>query len=391
MSELLDAAHQIAPQVVADRRAIHRNPELAYQERATAALVASRLTELSIPHREGVGGTGVVGLIEGGHPGRTVLLRADMDCLPIQEENDLDFKSQNAGRMHACGHDSHTAILLGAARLLAGRRSELTGRVKLMFQPAEEGGAGAVRMIEDGVLENPAVDGAFMLHVNHSGYTGTVATAPGPVLAGADSWRIAVEGRGGHASRPQFSVDPVVVAAQVVTALQSLVSREVAPYETAVLTIGSLHAGTAHNIIPDRAVLEGTIRAYDDALMERLERRLAETAQGIARAMRATARVDFEMRYPPTVNDAAMAELAAGALRRVLGAEHVRDADPNFAAEDFSFVLQRVPGAALMLGVRHPSWEEPKPVHTPRFVLDEDAIPVGVASMAAVALEFLGA
>lgn len=390
MSELLDAARQIAPHVVADRRAIHRNPELAYQERETAALVASRLTELGIPYREGVGGTGVVGLIEGGHPGRTVLLRADMDCLPIQEENDLEFKSQNPGRMHACGHDSHTAILLGASRLLAGRRAELSGNVKLMFQPAEEGGAGAVAMIDDGVLENPCVDGAFMLHVNHLAHTGNVATAPGPVLAGADSFRITVEGQGGHASRPQFSIDPIVVAAQIVTALQTLVSREVAPYETAVLTIGSLHAGTAHNIIPDRAVLQGTIRAYDDKLMERLERRLTETVEGVARAMRATAHIEFELRYPPTVNDAAMAELAAGALRRVLGAEHVRDADPNFAAEDFSFVLQRVPGAALMLGVRHPSWTEPKPVHTPRFQLDEDAIPIGVASMTAVALEFLG-
>ncbi len=390
MSELLDAAQQIAPGVVADRRAIHRNPELAYQEHKTAALVASRLTELGIPYREGVGGTGVVGLIEGGHSGRTVLLRADMDCLPIQEENDLEFKSQNTGRMHACGHDSHTAILLGTARLLHQRRQELSGNVKLMFQPAEEGGAGAVRMIEDGVLENPSVDGAFMLHVAHLTYTGNVGTAPGPVLAGADAWRITVEGQGGHASRPQFSVDPIVVAAQIVTALQTLVSREVAPYETAVLTIGTLHAGTAHNIIPDRAVLEGTIRAYDDRLMERLERRLRETAQGVAQAMRATAQVDFEMRYPPTVNDAAMAELAAGALRRVVGAEHVLESDPNFAAEDFSFVLQRVPGAALNLGVRHPSWTEPKPVHTPRFQLDEDAIPVGVASMTAVALEFLG-
>ncbi len=390
MSELLDAALQIAPQVVADRRAIHRNPELAYQERETAALVGRRLDELEIPHRDGVGGTGVVGLIEGGRSGRTVLLRADMDCLPIQEENDLDFRSQNAGRMHACGHDSHTAILLGAARLLHGRRAELTGNVKLMFQPAEEGGAGAVRMIEEGVLDNPSVDGAFMLHVNHGTYTGNVGTAPGPVLAGADAWTITVEGQGGHASRPQFSVDPIVVAAQIVTALQTLVSRETAPYESAVLTVGLLQAGTAHNIIPDRAVIKGTIRAYDDELMARLERRLAETAQGVAQAMRATARVDFSMRYPPTVNDAAMAELAAGALRRVLGAEHVLDADPNFAAEDFSFVLQRVPGAALMLGVRNPSWTEPKPVHTPRFQLDEDAIPIGVASMSAVALEFLG-
>jgi len=262
--------------------------------------------------------------------------------------------------------------------------------VKLMFQPAEEGGAGALRMIEEGVLEDPPVDAAFMLHVHHAYETGNLATAPGPVLGGADSWTITVEGRGGHASRPQFSVDPIVVAAQIVTALQTLVSREAAPFETAVLTVGRLQAGTTHNTIPDRAVLEGTIRAYDDQLMERLERRLRETAEGVAHAMRATAHVEFEMRYPPTVNNAAMAKLAAGALRRVVGTEHVLDQEPEFFAEDFAFVLQRVPGAALALGVRHPSWVEPKPLHTPGFQLDEDAIPIGVASMTAVALEFLG-
>jgi amidohydrolase len=389
MPTLLDSARAISDSLVADRRAIHRRPELAFQERETAALVEARLRDLGVPHRGGVGGTGVVGLIEGGRPGRTVLLRADMDALPIQEESSADYASTNPGVMHACGHDAHTAILLGAARLLLDRQAELAGRVKLMFQPAEEGGAGALRMIEDGLLEDPSVDAAFMLHVAHALPAGRVATAPGPVLAGANSFTITIEGRGGHASRPHAAVDPVTVAAHVVTALQTLVSRETPPDAAAVVTLGSLVAGTAPNIIPDRAAIKGTIRAYDRELMESLERRLAEIATGVARALRADARVVFHMHYPPTVNDAAMAELLAGAAGAALGAGQVDSAEPVMAAEDFSFVLQRVPGAMLSLGVRAPGWDEPRPVHTARFDLDEAALPVGAACMASAAMAFL--
>src|SRR5215472_1901662 len=386
---LLEAAYQIAGTVVADRRAIHRRPELAYEERATAALVQARLDQLDVPLRSGVGGTGVIGLIKGARPGRTVLLRADMDALPIQEESGGEFASTNPGVMHACGHDAHTAVLLGAARLLADRRAELTGNVKLMFQPGEEGGAGAVRMIDDGLLEDPPVDAAFMLHVAHHVYAGQVAAAAGPVLAGANAFTITLEGLGGHASRPSTTVDPVVVAAHVVTALQTLVSRETAPEQPAVVTLGSLAAGTTHNVIPDRAVIKGTIRAYSGDLMTHLERRLEDVAQGVARAMRADARVEYQLRYPPTVNDPAMAELLAGAARSTLGSDAVLEAQPLMAAEDFSFVLQRVPGAMLSLGVRARDWREPRPVHTARFDLDESALPVGVAAMTAVALEFL--
>src|SRR5256885_13602140 len=327
MSTLLDAARAIADSLVADRRAIHRRPELAFQERQTAALVGARLRELGVPHREGVGGTGVVGLIEGARPGRTALLRADMDALPIQEESAADYASINPGVMHACGHDAHTAILLGATRLLLERRAELQGCVKLMFQPAEEGGAGALRMIEDGLLDDPRVDAAFMLHVSHGLLAGRVATAPGPVLAGANSFTITIDGRGGHASRPHTTVDPVTAAAHVVTALQTLVSRETPPDQPAVVTLGSLMAGTAPNIIPDRAVIKGTIRAYDPELMEHLERRLAETASGVARALRAEASVEYHMHYPPTINDAAMAELLAGAARTALGPDAVEEAE----------------------------------------------------------------
>jgi len=390
MPTLLESARAISESVVADRRAIHRRPELAFREHETAALVESRLRALGIPIRTGVGGTGIVGLIQGARPGRTVLLRADMDALPIEEESTADYASANPGVMHACGHDAHTAILLGAARLLVERRAELTGCVKLMFQPAEEGGAGALRMIEDGLLDDPPVDGAFMLHVAHGLHAGQVATGPGPMLAGANSFTIKVEGRGGHASRPHTTVDPVVVAAHVVTALQTLVSREAPPEHAAVMTLGSFRAGTAANIIPDLALLQGTIRAYDGDLMRGLERRLEETARGVAEAMRAAASVTFHMHYPPTVNDAAMAELLAGASRSALGPQAVGEASPVMAAEDFSFVLQRVPGAMLSLGVRSPDWAEPRPVHTARFDLDETALPVGVACMTSAALDFLG-
>ncbi|HEY4025337.1 MAG TPA: M20 family metallopeptidase [Candidatus Dormibacteraeota bacterium] len=390
MPTLLESAVAIADSVVADRRVIHRNPELAYQERQTAALVESRLRALGIPLQTGVGGTGVIGLIEGARPGRTVLLRADMDALPIQEESTAEYASSNPGVMHACGHDGHTAILLGAARLLMERRHELAGTVKLMFQPAEEGGAGALRMIEAGLLENPTVDAAFMLHVSHNDPAGQVSVGAGPMLAGANSFTITVDGHGGHASRPHTTVDPVVVGAHVVTALQTLVSREAPPDQPAVVTLGSFVAGTAPNIIPDSAVIKGTIRAYDGELMRHLERRVEETASGVAGSMRAAAHVEYHMRYPPTVNDLAMAELLGGAARSVLGAAAVREATPVMAAEDFSFVLERVPGAMLLLGVRAPDWAEPRPVHTARFDIDESALPGGVACMASVAMEFLG-
>jgi amidohydrolase len=387
LREVLEKANSTADEIVTTRRAIHSRPGLAYQEHETAALVEARLRELDIEHRGGVGGTGVIGLIRGARPGRTVLLRADMDALPITEESAAPYASQNPGVMHACGHDGHTAMLLGAARILQERRADLKGTVKLMFQPAEEGGAGAVKMIEGGLLENPTVDAAFALHVGHDTPTGTLIARSGPLLAGANSFTVTVTGRGGHASRPQDAIDPVVVAAQIVTALQTLVSREVEPGVPAVVTLGSLQAGTTFNVIPDRAFIKGTIRSFEAGAMEQLEARVEAVATGIAAALRATATVEIHMHYPPTVNDEAMVELAGGAVRK-LGL-NVLPGSPIMGAEDFSFVLQRVPGAMLMLGVKHPDWAAPKPVHTAQFDLDEEALPLGTAAYVAVALEAL--
>jgi amidohydrolase len=388
---MLEAARAIAAEVVADRRAIHRHPELGYKEERTASLVASRLRSLGLDDvRTGVGGTGVVGLLRGELPGRTVLLRADMDALPIQEDRGLPYASEVPGVMHACGHDAHTAMLLGAARLLAERRGALRGAVKLMFQPAEEnGGAGAKRMIEDGVLDDPPVDAAFAMHVARHA-VGQVGLLAGPSSGSADRFIITVRGRGGHASAPHLAVDPVVVGAYIITALQTLVSREVSPGDQAVVTVGSLTAGTIFNAIPDTATLKGTFRASTREVRDHLRQRIQETAQGVATAMRATADFeDYGVGYPPVVSDAAMVEVARAAAASVVGEAGVLESQREMGGEDFSFVLERVPGAFIRLGTHDPAWGEPKPAHSPRFQLSEEALPIGVAVLAETARRYL--
>ena len=387
---MLAAARAIEPQIVDDRRRIHSHPELAYQEEQTAGLVCVRLQDLGIPFRSGLAKTGVVATIQGDlGDGRCVLLRADMDALPINETSGVGFGSQVPGVMHACGHDGHTAMLLGAARLLLDRRSAFAGTVKLMFQPAEEGAGGAPRMIEAGVLSDPTVDAAFALHVRPNLAAGSVACSVGPQLAGGDVFTISIEGRGGHAADPHTSVDAVVVGAQVVVALQTLVAREVEPSTPAVVTLGTFNAGERFNLIAGKAVISGTIRTLDGKLLLRLEQRIREVATGVASALRATAHVDVLGGVPPLVNDVLMAEQLAASARSVLGANSVVALDPEMWSEDFAFVLEKVPGAMLWLGVKHPDWSEPKPIHTAGFDLDESALPIGSSAMAGVALDYL--
>jgi amidohydrolase len=389
-SELLESARALEPRLVADRRTIHSHPEMGYEEEQTSTLVQARLRDLGIQYRSGLAKTGVVAQIKGElGEGPCVLLRADMDALPIDEKSGVPFASEVPGVMHACGHDAHTAMLLGAAQLILERRSTFAGTVKLMFQPAEEGGAGAARMIEDGVLGDPPVDAAFMLHVWPELDAGTVSFGPGPQLAGADAFTITIEGQGGHAAHPHSAIDPIVVGAHVVVALQTLVSREVDPTVPAVVTLGSFNAGNKSNVIPDRAVLQGTIRAFDDELFAHLEQRLREVVTGVATTLRAKAHIEFEMRYPPSVCDPDMAYQLGLTARSLLGPEAVFDSHPEMGAEDFAFVLQKVPGAMLWLGVKHPSWPKPKPVHTATFDIDESALPIGSSAMAGVALDYL--
>jgi amidohydrolase len=389
-SELLDSARALGPGIVTDRRTIHSHPEMAYEERQTSTLVQARLRKLGIPFRSGLAETGVVGEIKGERgDGPCVLLRADMDALPIEEQSGVAFASEVPGVMHACGHDAHTAMLLGAAQLLLDRRADFCGTVKLMFQPAEEGGAGAARMIEAGVLDGPKVDAAFMLHVRPEIETGQVSYGAGTLMAGADGFTITVRGRGGHAARPHQTVDPIVVGAHIVVALQTLVSREVDPTVPAVVTIGSFIAGRPSNVIPDTATLRGTVRAFDPELFTHLERRVREVATTVASAMRATVSVDFEQSYPPAVCDPKAAERLGETARSLLGTDAVLSSRPVMGAEDFAFVLQKVPGAMLWLGVKNPDWPEPRPLHTATFDIDESALPIGSAMLAGVALDFL--
>ncbi|MGH7763371.1 MAG: M20 metallopeptidase family protein, partial [Candidatus Dormibacteraceae bacterium] len=323
-SELLESSRALESRIVSDRRTIHSHPEMAYEEAQTSIFVQARLRDLGIPFRSGLAKTGVVAQIKGElGDGPCVLLRADMDALPIEERSGVPFASEVPGVMHACGHDAHTAMLLGAAQLLLERRSAFAGTVKLMFQPAEEGGAGAARMIEDGALADPPVDAAFMLHVWPELDAGQVSYGAGPQLAGADAFTITIQGRGGHAARPHQTIDPVVVGAQIVLAVQTLVAREVDPIVPAVVTLGSFNAGNRSNVIADFAVLKGTIRAFDDELFSHLEQRLREVVTGVATALRATAGIEFEMRYPPSICDPAMAEHLGASARSLLGPDAV--------------------------------------------------------------------
>jgi len=390
---LREAVDEIMPGVVADRRDLHEHPELAFQEKRTSGIVAERLAALGVEEiRTGIAETGVTGLIRGGRgAGKTVLLRADMDALPILEENEVDYASKTPGVMHACGHDAHTAILLAVARILTERRDEFAGTVKLLFQPAEEMPPGGAKpMIEAGVLDNPTVDAAFGLHIQQEGPLGTVEVRPGPAMAAADRFRVSIQGKGGHGARPQDAVDPIVVGAQIVVALQTLVAREVDPIESGVVSVCAFLAGEAFNVIPDKAELRGTVRTFTPENRDLLERRIGEVVRGVAAALRAEATVDYQRGYPATVNDPAMTDLVRAAAAEVVGADKVIEGAPMMGAEDFSYFLERVPGSYFFVGSRNDERGLVWGHHHPRFDLDEAAMAIGIETMVRTTLRYLG-
>jgi amidohydrolase len=385
-----DAVVALTDQLVADRRHFHRHPELGFQERETAAYVADRLGRLGIEHQTGVAQTGVVGLIRGAHPGRCVLLRADMDALPLTEETGAEYASQSPGVHHACGHDGHTAMLLAAAEILSERRDQLHGAVKLVFQPAEEGPGGAKPMIEAGVMEDPHVDACFGLHLSNDNPLGTLVVQGGPLQASADTFEITVTGTGGHGAAPHQTVDAVAVGAAIVGELQRIVSRETDPRDPAVITVGAFHAGSAHNIIPQRAELRGTIRTLDPNVQDFVHRRMREVAEGIAAAARAKAAVRIARLYPVTVNDEGMANFARSVVEQVPGVQVVRKR-PIMGSEDMSFFLNAAPGCFIFVGSANHERGLDHPHHGPLFDFDEAALPIGVEVHCRLALAYLAA
>lgn len=389
MGVTLGDAMRIADGLIAFRRELHQYPELSLQEAETAARVAGALAELGFAVRTGVGGHGVVADLAGRAPGRTIALRADTDALPIQEETGLPYASLRPGIMHACGHDAHAAILLGAARLLAERAERLAGTVRFIFQPAEEINAGAKAMIEDGVLDG--VDEIYGLHNWPALPAGTVATRSGPMMGSVDRLEITLEGKGGHGAIPDQCVDPVVCASHVVTALQTIASRELSPFAPAVVTIGSIRAGDANNVIPHRADMTGTIRTFDPRVQAGMRERVERLAGQIALAYRCRADVRIIPQTPVLVNHESCVRVVDAAADATVGAANRRLAEPTMAGEDFSVYLQHVPGCFFWLGSGPRNGAEPAHgLHHPKFVLDEACIPVGAALLANIAIARLG-
>jgi hippurate hydrolase len=332
------------------RRDIHAHPELCYEEQRTSDVVASRLTDWGIPVVRGLGVTGVVGIIKNGTSDRAIGLRADMDALPMQELNTFEHASRHAGKMHACGHDGHTAMLLGAAHYLSQNRN-FDGTVYLIFQPAEEGGAGARRMIEDGLFERFPMDAVYGLHNWPGMAAGKFGVVAGPMMASSNEFRVVVKGKGAHAAQPHRGIDPVMVAVQIAQSWQTIISREKNPLETAVLSITQIHAGSATNVIPDEAVLIGTVRTFTTEVLDLIERRMQEMAKGVASAFNAGVDFSFKRNYPPLVNHPAQTAFAIEAMKAVVGADNVdADVEPTMGAEDFAFMLQAKPGCYVFLG-----------------------------------------
>jgi amidohydrolase len=386
MSGAIIVPPALADDVVRLRRDLHMHPELGFAEHRTASIVAGRLRELGYEVHEGIGKTGVVGIVRGPRPGKTIMLRADMDALPLEEERTHDYRSRIAGAMHACGHDGHVAMLLGAAALIADRRDELCGTVCLVFQPAEEGLGGAKVMIEDGLFERFGIERAYGLHLSTKYPTGVLGFREGPMYASSDSIEIEVEGVGGHGSAPHDAIDPIYTAASFITSVQQVVSRHIDPLEPAVVTIGSIHAGTTHNVIPRNARMLGTVRAFSPEVRANMPERIERVLRACCQGTGATYRFEYLFRYPVTANDAEQTRYARALATKLAGDERVVDAAMLMGAEDFSFFAERVPASFYTLGCsgdRNTS----HPHHSGLFDIDEAALPAGVAMMTALALD----
>lgn len=382
---------ELEPSIIAIRRDIHENPELSYAEERTAKVVAERLRSLGIEVHTNIGGTfGVLGILKGGIPGKVVGLRADMDALPVMEDVDVPFKSKYSGVMHACGHDTHVAMLIGTAELLSKHRKELSGTVKFFFQPAEEDGGrgGAKPMIEAGVMENPKVDYVFALHIGGEFPSGTFGVRAGAFMAAPDAFKIRIIGRGGHGSRPDQTIDPIFISAELIVSLQGISSRIISPVKPFVLSVCSIHSGTTSNVIPDDAELQGTIRTMDDATREEAKSEVAKITKSICDAYGAKFELQFkEDAYPVTYNDEKVTRRATQILKSIPDTQ-TKEVEIRLGAEDFSRFLQKAPGTFYYLGTRNERKGCVYPNHSSKFKVDEDVLKFGALSLARLATEF---
>jgi amidohydrolase len=397
MTDFLNEAKSLFPYTQTLRRDFHMHPELGFKEIRTSGIVVKELEALGIEVTKGVGKTGVVGLLEGGKPGPTLLLRFDMDALPITEDTGAEYASQNPGTMHACGHDGHTAIGLTVARILNAHKNELAGAIKFCFQPSEEGNngeeiGGAEMMMKDGVLENPKVDMSLSLHLWNEMPLGWVHVAKGPVMAGAEEFKIKIIGKGGHGAMPQVTVDPVVCAAQIVSAAQTIVSRNVAPTETAVVSFTVINGGTAFNVIPQEVTMEGTIRTFEPRVRVRVIQRFEEIVKGVASAMGCQAEVNVKLLTPALINaDDVTAKVQETARRMLRVPQFTHDNAPylTMGAEDMAFMQEKVNGCYFFIGSNNTEKNLNYSHHHPKFDFDEEALVSGVALMSAAAMDIL--
>jgi amidohydrolase len=383
---------QMSEAVIALRRTLHQWPELGFQEERTSALVAEHLQTAGLEVRTGIARTGVLASLHGSGEGKTVLLRADIDGLPINETSGAPYASQNPGVMHACGHDGHTAILLTVAKVLTQRRHRFAGTVKFAFQPAEElPPGGAKRLIEEGVLENPRVDAVFGLHLWNGLAVGKVGVDAGSIMASVDRFDVVIRGVGSHGAYPHAGVDPIVVGSHVVTALQTVASRETPPLAPVVVTVGKFHSGTAFNVIPSQADLSGTVRTVDAQLRQEMPIRLERIVRGVTAAMRAEYDFKYEFGYPVTVNDAPKAQFVRRVAAGIVGEANVVAAGMTMGAEDMSYFLEAVPGCYIRLGSGNPDKGLVHPHHSALFNFDEAALPIGVELLTQITMAFLDA
>ena len=390
MDDLKKLINKYEDEVIEIRRDLHKHPEVGFDLDRTSKKVANKLKDLGFEVKTNIGKTGVVGLLKGDNSGPTIALRADMDALPMNESTDLDFSSVEEGKMHACGHDGHTAILLGVAMVLAEIKDKLNGNVKLIFQPAEEGPGGAEPMIKDGVMKNPEVDAIFGLHIWLEMDAGKVGVKKGPLFASIDEFDIKVKGDSAHGASPHQGVDAIAVTAEVINSLQSIVSRKINPIDSAVITIGKIEGGYVRNVIADKVKLEGTVRALDSEVRKQLENEIYKKVKNICLASDADYEIDYRHLYPPLFNDEKMTELIRNNAIEVMESKNVIDVEePTMGGEDFAYFLKKVPGTFFLLGGKNEKKEITAPHHNTHFTFDEDIMVDGIEIMLKTVLDFL--